>query len=446
MNSKRISLAVISTRREKSLSNIMKKPTHNLITGLDIGTHFVRMAVGQIHETGNGQVELQLLGAAEVVSEGVNKGVVSSIEDVVSSVSACLERAERMVGVPIDRVWVGVSDPNIITQANKGVIVVAKANNEITEEDAARAIETARSIATPLNYEVLHVLPRGFAVDGQLGIKDPVGMTGIRLEVDTNIILGSTAQIKNLTKAIYRTGLEIDDLVLSILASAEAVLTARQKDLGVAVVNLGGSTTSMVVFEEGDILRIVTIPIGSEHITNDIAIGLRTSVDIAEKVKLEYGDCVVDGISKTETIDLFNLGSAEHEMIKKRYVSEIIEARVEEIMKKIDNELIKIQRSGLLPAGVVFIGAGSKLSGITEIAKKYLRLPASLGYSLNFASVTEKVNDIGFSTAIGLVRWGSNMAGSVRSGGRGEGRMMAGIKKAGAVQGMLRGWLKTLIP
>ncbi len=424
----------------------MKKPTHNLITGLDIGTHSVRMAVGQIHESEDGHLELQLLGAAEVNSEGVNKGVVSSIEDVVSSVSACLERAERMVGTPIDRAWVGISDPHIVTQANKGVIVVSKANNEISEEDAQRAIETARSIATPLNYEVLHVLPRGFAVDGQTGIKDPVGMTGIRLEVDTHIILGSTAQIKNLTKAIYRTGLEIDDLVLSILAAGEAVLTTRQKELGVAVVNLGGSTTSLAVFEEGDILRIATIPIGSEHITNDIAIGLRTSVDIAEKVKVEYGECLSENVSKTETVDLFNLGAPDHEMVKKRYVSEIMEARVEEIMKKIDAELAKVQRSGLLPAGVVFTGAGSKLPGIVDVAKKYLRLPASLGYSLNFSSVTEKVNDLGFSTAIGLVRWGANMASVGRAAGRSDSGVMAGIKKAGAMQGTVRRWIKALIP
>lgn len=424
----------------------MKKISNNLISGLDIGTHSVRMAVGQVHETETGQVELRILGAAEVPSEGVSKGTVSSIEDVVSSVSACLEKAERMVGVPIDRVWVGISDPHIVTQANKGVIVVSKANNEISEEDAARAIETARSIATPLNYEVLHVLPRGFAVDGQTGIKDPVGMTGIRLEVDTHIILGSTAQIKNLTKAIYRTGLEIDDLVLSILASAEAVITNRQKDLGVAVVNLGGSTTTVAVFEEGDILRIATIPIGSEHITNDIAIGLRTSVDIAEKIKLEYGDCLVENISKTETVDLFNAGSSEHEMVKKRYIAEIVEARVEEIMKKIDAEFIKVQRSGLLPAGVVFTGAGAKLPGLVEMAKKHLRLPASLGYSLNFSSVTEKVNDLGFSTAIGLVRWGSNMIGTSRGPSRGDSGVMAGIKKASAVQGTVRKWLKTLIP
>ena len=420
----------------------MKKGQHNLIAGLDIGSHSVRLAVGQVGSGANGATELQLLGAAEVASEGVNKGVVSSIEDVVSSVSACLERAERMIGTPIDSVWVAISDPNVITQKNKGVIVVSKANNEISEEDTERAIETARTIAAPLNYEVLHVLPREFSVDGQTGIKDPIGMTGIRLEVDTHIILGSTAQIKNLTKAIYRAGLEIDDLVLSILASSEAVLLPRQKELGVAVVNLGGSTTSMAVFEEGDILRIATIPIGSAHITNDIAIGLRTSVDIADRVKLEFGDSTSETTSKRDEIDLFTLGSQEHEIVKRRYVNEIIEARVEEIMQKIDAELTKAQRSGLLPAGVVFTGSGAKLPGLVEMAKRHLRLPASLGYPLDFTSVTEKVNDLGFSTAIGLVKWGGNMLSNTHRGSN----ILGGIKKAQAVPGVLKRWFKALIP
>jgi len=422
----------------------MKKHQQQLIAGLDIGSHSVRLAVGQITSNAQGLPELQLLGASEVLSEGVNKGVVSSIEDVVSSVSACLERAERMVGTPIDSVWVGITDPHIITQSNKGVIVVSKANNEIAEEDAQRAIETARSIATPLNYEVLHVLPRSFSVDGQTGIKDPVGMTGIRLEVDTHIILGSTAQIKNLTKAIYRAGLEIEDLVLSILATGEAVLTPRQKELGVAVVNLGGSTTSVAIFEEGDILRIATIPIGSAHITNDIAIGLRTSVDIAEQVKLEFGNCLVDSVGKNEDLDLFAFGAQDHEMVKRRYLSEIIGARVEEIMQKIDAELTKAQRSGLLPAGVVFAGAGAKLPGLVEMSKKYLRLPSSLGYPLGVSSVSEKVNDLGFATAIGLLRWGSNK--NMHGVSNRDGIFGGGKQAAQATFGTLKKWLKALIP
>ena len=419
----------------------MKNGQGNLIGGLDIGSNSVRMAVGQLLDKGNGNVELQILGAAEAPSEGVQKGVVSSIEDVVSSISACLERVERMVGVPIDSVWVGISGLHILSQGSKGVVAVSKANSEITEEDVNRAVDAARSIATPLNYEVLHVLPRHYTVDGQTGIKDPTSMTGVRLEVDTQIILGSSSQIKNLTKAVYRAGLDIEDLVLNIIATSEIVVTKRQKELGVMVVNLGGSTTGMSVFEEGELIHTAIIPIGSQNITNDIAMGLRIPPeDIAERVKIEYGDCKPDLTSKKDELDLFDVGAPEHEIIKKKFLSEIVSARVEEILQKVDDELRKIQRSGLLPAGVVFTGAGAKIPGLVELAKKVLRLSANLGYPLNVVSVTDKVNDLGFATAVGLVKWGSEMRGAGRS------REIGGGKRVGDFFGWFKKAVKTLIP
>ena len=422
-----------------SLNYNMKHGQGNLIGGLDIGSNSVRMVVGQLLGKENGNLELQILGAAESPSEGVQKGVVSSIEDVVSSISSCLERVERMVGVPIDSVWVGISGLHILSQGSKGVVAVSKANSEITEEDVSRAIEAARSIATPLNYEVLHVLPRHYTVDGQTGIKDPTSMTGVRLEVDTQIILGSSSQIKNLTRAVYRAGLDIEDLVLFILATAEVVVTKRQKELGVMVVNLGGTTTGMAVFEEGELIHTAIIPLGSQNITNDIAMGLRIPPeDIAERVKIEYGSCNPDLTSKKEDIDLFDVGAPDHQVIKKKFLSEIISARVEEILQKVDDELRKIQRSGLLPAGVVFTGAGAKIPGLVELAKKVLRLPANLGYPLNVVSVTDKVNDLGFATAVGLVKWGSEMQGTQNR--------KSSAKSISAVSGQFKKWLKALIP
>lgn len=418
----------------------MKNSQGNLIGGLDIGSNSVRMAVGQLLGKENGNLELQILGAAESASEGVQKGVVSSIEDVVSSISACLERVERMVGVPIDSVWVGISGLHILSQSSKGVVAVSKANSEITEEDVNRALEAARSIATPLNYEVLHVLPRHYTVDGQTGIKDPTSMTGVRLEVDTQIILGSSSQIKNLTKAVYRAGLDIEDLVLSIIATAEIVVTKRQKELGVMVVNVGGTTTGMAVFEEGELIHTAIIPLGSQNITNDIAMGLQIPPeDIAERVKIEYGDCNPDATSKKDEVDLFDVGAPDHQIVKKKFLSEIVSARVEEILQKVDDELRKIQRSGMLPAGVVFTGAGAKLPDLVGMAKKVLRLPANLGYPLNVVSVTDKVNDLGFATAVGLVKWGSEMQSKGRT-------QKAGGKKIGDFFGKLKKGLSDLIP
>lgn len=424
----------------------MAKAKNNLIAGLDIGSSMVRMAVGQLVYNGrdDAQPDMQILGAAEVPAEGMHKGTISSIEDVVSSVSSCLEKMERTVGMPIDTVWVGVSGLHIMSQNSKGVVAASKADSEISESDVQRSLEAARAISTPLNYEVLHVLPKRFSVDGQTGIKDPVGMTGIRLEVDAQIILGASAQIKNLTKAIYRSGLEIEDLVLSVLATSEAALTNRQKDLGVAIVDLGSSTTSLAIYEEGEILHSTILPIGSEHITNDIAIGLRVSIEVAERIKIEYGGCFANNVSKKEEIDLYELGTGEHEMIKRKYLSEIIEARVEEIMQKIDAELRKVQRSGMLPAGVVFTGGGAKLPGLVDAAKQYLRLPATLGYPLNFISATDKINDLSFVNVIGLVKWGSTMSQTspkTKSGG-----ILSGIKKIGGSTAAVKDWFKALLP
>ena len=419
----------------------MKKKQGNLIAALDIGSRNVRMAIGQVVDSDFGNADLQILGAVDYPSEGVNKGKVNSIEDVVSCISACLERAERMVGVPIDSVWVGISGMQIMLQSSKGVVAVSKANSEITEDDVSRALEAARSIATPINYEVLHVLPRHYGVDGQISIKDPVGMTGIRLEVDSNIILGASAQIKNLTKAVYRSGLEIDDLVLSILACSEAVVTKRQKDLGVSVVNIGATTTSIVVYEEGEMLHTSVVPLGSENITNDLAIGLRTSVDIAEMAKIEFGHCLVGSADRKIQVDLKDVGATDSELVKQRYINEIINARVEEILMKVDEELKKSQRSGLLPAGVVLCGGGAKLPGIVECTKNVLRLPATLGYPLNVVSVTEKVNDLGFATTVGLVKWGSIM--DEMAMGTGRVNLFKGVGKAG---GHLKKWFKILVP
>lgn len=377
----------------------------DIIAGLDVGSTAVRLAVGQLL-SGNEAPQLHIIGAAENSSEGVHKGVVASIEEAISSISACLERAERMIGMPLESVWVGISGSNAISETSKGVVAVSKSDGEISVEDVERAIEAARTVATPLNYEILHVIPKSYTVDGQSGVTDPIGMTGVRLEVETQIVQGLSSQIKNLTKAVYRTGLDINDLVLSILAAAEAVTTEKQKDLGVAVLNIGSSSTSLVAYQEGDILDTWSFLIGSQHITGDLAIGLRTSIEVAEKLKIEYGTPLIKEVSKNEQIDLQEVGAAQSETVSRKYIAEIIEARVEELLEQVERSLKRIGRSGLLPAGLILTGGGAKLFGMADFAKQKLKLPVSLGYPLNITSVTDKVNDLSFTTAIGLVKWG----------------------------------------
>jgi len=385
----------------------------NLIAGLDIGSSETRLVVGQRVPTEAG-TKVQIIGAVSVASEGVSKGIINSIEDTTTCVSSVLEKAERLLGSPITNVWVGINGPNLKCQSSRGVVAVSRSDSEINQEDVDRVIEAAQALAVPPNYEILHVIPSKFIVDSQEDIKNPVGMTGIRLEVIALIIQNLSNQIKNLTKSIYHTGLNIDDLVFSPLAASSVVVSSKQKELGVAVVNIGANTTSLAVFEEGELLHAAVLPIGSAHITSDIAIGLRCPINLAEKIKVKYGSAKSDQFSKKDEIDISDIVQEENltdeiTVISRRYVSEIIEARVEEIFEKVDAELKKIDRSGMLPAGVCLIGGGSKLGDIIDIAKKRLRLPACLGGNRLVATVVDKVNDLEYLTALGLVAWGDQL-------------------------------------
>ncbi len=384
----------------------------NIITGLDVGSSAIRVVVG---EKSKNDSKIRIIGAVEGPSQGISKGLVVSAEDAISAISSVLERAERMIGQPISSAWVGVNGSHITTSESKGVVAVSKVNGEIKESDVERVIANAKSVAAPPNYEILHVIPKSFVVDSQSGIKDPVGMTGIRLEVETQIIQGLSAQIKNLINCIYRTGLNIDDLVLSILATSESVLTNRQKDLGVVVISLGGKTTSLAVFEEGELLHTAVIPLGSDYITQDIALLLRISMDTAEKIKVREGSCLPKDFKKQDEMKFSDIGGLEEGIFSKKQIAEIIEARVEEIFEKVDKELKKIGRSGMLPAGAVLTGGGVKLEGIVDLAKKTLRLPVSIGYPHDLVSSLDKVSDPAFTAAVGLVLWGAQM--SNRSGG-----------------------------
>lgn len=418
----------------------------NIIAGLDIGSTEIRLVVGQHKNIGEGD-ELQIIGAVKIPSEGINRGAVKSIEDVTSSVSACLEKAERLVGVPIDSVWVSINSPHIKCEKSRGVVAVGKSDGEISSEDVGRALEAAQALSVPPNYEILHVIPVKFTVDNQEDIKDPVGMTGVRLEVETLIIQGLTSQIKNLTKAIFRIDLDIEDLVLSPLAAAEAVIGSKQKELGAALINIGASTTSLAIFEEGELLHTAVIPIGSEHITADIAIGLRCPINLADRVKKEIGSALSDNFNKKDEIDVSDLAkeeSAEGEIktVNRKYLAQIIEARVEEIFEKVDQEFKNIERSGMLPGGVFLIGGGTKLANIVEVAKKCLRLPVSLGMNKNVPSIIDKVNDTEYLNALGLVIWGNNLS---KNSGRSILKLPGGVDVGKGVK-KIKDWFKSLIP
>ena len=381
----------------------------------------------------HGNPRLQVISALSVPSEGVGKGIITSIEEVISSIANALEKTERTVGVPIEHAWIGVSGVQVLSQASRGVISVAKPDGEISREDVERAVDAAKTVPIPINYELLHVVPKSFVIDGQAGIRDPIGMNGLRLELDTTMIYVGSSHIKNISKSVYRTGIDIDDLVLSALAIGDACASPKQKDLGVAVLSIGASTTTMIVYEGGDVQHIATLPVGAEHVTNDLAIGLRTSIEVAERVKRAYGSCTKKEGDKEKMIALSEFGG-EAEKVPVSYVHDIVYARTKEIFEKVNQELTTIERKRKLPAGVVITGGGANLEGITHCAKEVLELPAVLGFPRGVELVAETAEDLSYATAIAFLVWGSNMENVAmdRSGGFSQAkRALGGLKKVG---------------
>lgn len=412
-----------------------------LYVGLDIGSSAIRMAVGQqvFGEKKGVGGELTLLGAVEVPSQGISKGGITSVEDAVASISKCLELAERMTGQAVNEAWVGIGGTHIACQESRGVIGVARTDGEIQEEDVNRAIEAARTVATPNNHDILHVIPKTFTVDGQRGVKDPTGMTGIRLEVDTLIIQGLTSQVKNISKCVYRTGLNIRDVHFSLLALGDALVFPKQKELGCAIVNIGAQTTSMMVFQEGEVLQVAVLPIGADHITSDIAIALRTSLEVAEAIKRSQGTALRGHGDKSRMIQVKTFGGIGDESCTHAFLADVVRARAEEIFEKVDEELKRVQRSGLLPAGVFLTGGGAKLQGMAETAKEVLRLPVTLASPLGIQAAIEQVSDPAFSSAVSLVRLAHDTSGS-SSGGPGafSGVLTHGKKQFGHLFGVIK--------
>ncbi|MFZ2299983.1 MAG: cell division protein FtsA, partial [Candidatus Moraniibacteriota bacterium] len=312
--------------------------------------------------------------------------------------------AERMAGHPAENVVVSVSGTEIACQHALGVVAVGRADGEVAEDDMSRVLgEVQARLTMPLNREIIHVIPKDYRLDDQKNIKDPLGMHGVRLEMNALVVSGSTAHLKNIARSLEAAGTNAESFVVEPIASAEAVLSTKQKELGTVLINIGGSTTSIVVFEDGDLLHLSVLPVGSSHITNDIAIGLRTSIEVAEAVKLQYGSALPEEISKKEEIDLSIFDSQEDVLVSQRHVAEIIEARLEEILSFVNSELKSIGREELLPGGAVLSGGGALLPGAVDLAKKILRLPVQIGYPKPLGGILDQVDTPQFATAVGLL-------------------------------------------
>jgi cell division protein FtsA len=415
----------------------------DIICGIDVGSSNVRTVIAQILSP---EEKLRIIGVGTAPSLGVRRGMIVDIEETLSSINESLEKAERISGVSVSRAIIGIGGNHISSQYSKGVIAVGRADGEVVYDDVERVIEAAQAISIPPNKEIVHVIPRSYSLDDQKNIKDPVGMNGVRLEVEALIIEGSTPYIKNLSKCFEQARIGLDDLVLTSLASSEAVLTKRQKELGVVLIDIGGGTTSVAVFEENDLLMCAVIPVGGSHITNDIAIGLRTSVDVAEKIKLEFGSATPREISKKEDINLAEIDPAEEGNVSRYHVAEIIEARLEEIFNLVNKELKSIGKEKLLPAGAVLTGGGSKLPGAVDMAKEVLGLPAQTGFPVPLGGLVDKVDDPSFSTVIGLLIWeteNNQNSGKARMAGKFLGDIS---EKFGSKKENLKNWVKKFLP
>lgn len=430
------------------------------ICAIDVGSSKVVTLIA----TGSQQSQLTVVGVSTIVSRGLRKGQVVDIDEAVSAIGQGIEAAERMAGYSISSAFVSVGGSHISSINSRGVVAVAGTDNEIASDDVRRVTEAARAISIPSSREIIHVIPRDFVVDSQEGIKDPVGMTGVRLEVETHIITGAATSMRNLAKCIQQVGIDVEALVFSGLASAESTLTETEKELGVALVDIGGGTTDVTLFVDGSIAHSVVIPIGGKNITNDLAIGLRSSLESAEKIKLELSRHDKKEIEveeetsddrkesnslrrekekKEDLLDVSKLELSEDlgVLSKKTLVDGIVKPRLTEIFTLIGMEIKRSGYSGLLPAGLVVTGGAAETVGLAHIGKEVLRMPVRVAAPSGVTGLIEEISTPAYAAATGLLLYGDRFAPSTTSS-------LPGLPKLSFKPNLSRliAWLKSFLP
>lgn len=365
--------------------------------GLDIGTSMVRCIVGMFDP--HKPAELSIIGHGSAKNLGMRKGVIVHLDDVAEAVTQAITEAERVSGIHIQNVTVNINGNHVMGLNSKGVVAISAANREISTDDRYRAEEAATIMQLPPNREIIQVFAKNYAVDGQDNIKDPVGMNGVRLEVDTHIVTASSPTLKNLTTTLEKAHVGINHITVSSLAAAEAVLNRQQKESGTVLLDIGAGTTNLVVVEDGEIQHVAIMPIGGMHITNDLAIGLKTDLDVAEAVKIKHGSLKTPDYSSVRV----TVGEQEHSFTKSD-IHMIIEARVDELLEFVDKELKKIGRSRKLPGGVVLVGGTAKLPGLADFTREKLQLAARVGTLQPLQGLVDVVDDLSYATVIGLMQ------------------------------------------
>ncbi len=379
----------------------MAKKTDNIIVGLDLGTTKVCAIVGEMKDGG----QVDIIGIGISPSYGLKKGVVVNIDSTVESIKKAVQEAELMAGVEINSVYVGISGGHIKGINSRGVAAIK--NKEVGPTDVARAIDGARAVNIPMDQQILHVIPQEFIIDDQDGIKEPIGMSGVRLDVKVHIITGAVTSIQNIVKSCSRAGLHVNDLVLQPLASSRAVLTGEEQELGAVVVDIGGGTTDMAIFLEGSLWHTEVLPIGGNHLTNDIAIGLRTPASEAEKIKIKYGCALSSLVKHEETLDVPSVGGRPPRNLSRQILCEIIEPRVDELFGMVQQRLKKTGYEDMCASGLVLTGGTALMEGLQEAAERTFGLPIRVGKPKNIGGLMDVVNSPVYATGVGLVLYGS---------------------------------------
>lgn len=412
----------------------MAKKEH-IVVGLDIGTTKICVIVAQV-TPGEG---VNIIGVGSSPSRGLRKGVVVNIDSTVESIKKAVEEAELMAAVQINSVYIGIAGSHIASETAKGVVALKR--NEVFRADVYRAIETAKAAAVvPPDRRVLHALPREFIVDDQEGIQEPVGISGTRLEVDVHIVTGAMTSARNLMKCVNRAGLDVVDIVLQPLASSEAVLTDEEKELGIVMVDLGGGTSDLAMFSDGTICHSAVLPVGGQHLTTDLQIGLRTSLGDAEKIKVRYGAALVDMVKETEIVEVPSVGGRPPHSMSRREIAQIIQPRVEEMFELVLREIYRSGYEGKLAAGVVITGGTSMLEGMPDAAELVLDLPGRRGVPSGVGGLRDIVNNPMFSTGVGLVLHAhrTDQEFEFTGGGRKAGNGLGGVL------GRMKSWVLNL--
>jgi cell division protein FtsA len=407
-----------------------------LLVGLDIGTTKICVVVAKVAEG-----KVNIVGIGSHPSTGLRKGVVVNMDSTVNSIKKAVEEAELMAGIKIDSCLVGIAGAHIKSFNSNGVVAIK--DKEVRRDDVARAIDAAKAVAIPADRELIHVIPQEYIIDDQDGIKDPIGITGVRLEVKTHIVTGSVSSAQNIIKCCKLAGLNVDDIILGQLASSEATLTPEEKEIGVALVDIGGGTSDIAVFINGSIKFTSVLPFGGNNITNDIAIGLRTPLEEAEKIKKKYGCAFANMIGANETIEVPSVGGRKPRTLMRKTLADIIEPRVEEISSLIYQEIKKSGAERLLASGVVITGGCANLEGIPELAENIFNLPARRGYPIGLGGLVDVVNNPIYATGVGLLVYGFKNS-RVRKGAFAKGARFKDFLNSRKLLNRMRDWFKEI--